>query len=180
MNIIRLKIMHSFHNKCSHKNIGAEPADNAKPRIELDESKIVTFDNQVRWMLEFIDRGTKEIWIYYFNNDRTKEKILQIVKNNVYSYHGGIINNNDPDENNPATIIYKDYFSIYQELDFNRLGYFLYRVNHSIWLGQGLFYTNSIEGVWNNLKRLTDYITGLNGKIFYLNLLKHHHKYTCL
>lgn len=48
MNIIRLKIMHNFHNKCIHNQIGTEPADNSKPRIELDESKIVTFDNQVK------------------------------------------------------------------------------------------------------------------------------------
>ena len=31
-------------------------------------------------MLGFVDRGTKEVRIYYINNDRTKEKILPIVK----------------------------------------------------------------------------------------------------
>ena len=63
-------------------------------------------------------------------------------------------------------------FTVYQELDFNRLGYILYQVNHSIWFGQGLFNTNSIEWAWSLLKRLTDCFTGLNGNIFYLNL--HH------
>ena len=76
-----------------------------------------------------------------------KRKILPIVKNNVYSYQSQIINNNDPDEDFPATRIYTDCFPVYQESDFNRLGYILYRVNHSIKFGQGLFNTNSIEGV---------------------------------
>ena len=92
MNIIRLKIMHSFHNKWNHNLLGTELADNGKPRIELDESKIVTFDNQVRWMLGFVDRDTKEVRVYYINNDCTKEKFLPILKKNVYS-----------DRNNPAT-----------------------------------------------------------------------------
>ena len=110
-------------------------------------------------MLGFIDRGTKE-------------KILPIVKNNIYSYQSQIINNNDPDEDFPATRIYTDCFPVYQESDFNRLGYILYGVNHSIWFGQGLFNTNSIVGVLSRLKRLTDCFNGLNGNIFYLNL--HH------
>ena len=72
--------MHSFHNKWTHNQLGTEPEDNGNPRIELDESKIVTFDNQVRWMLGFVDCGIKEVRVYYINNDRTKEKILPIVK----------------------------------------------------------------------------------------------------
>ena len=77
-------------------------------------------------MLGFIDRGTKEVRIYYLNNDGKKETNLPIVKNNVYSYQSQIINNNDPDEDFPATRIYTDCFPVYQELDFNRLGYILY------------------------------------------------------
>ena len=33
---------------------------------------------------------------------------------------------------NPATRIYTDCFTSYQELDFNNLGYILLRVNHSV------------------------------------------------
>lgn len=40
--------MHSFHNNWSHNQKEAEPGDNDKPKIELDESKILTFNNQVR------------------------------------------------------------------------------------------------------------------------------------
>ena len=109
--------MHNFHNKWSQNQLETELAENGKPRIELDESKLVTFDNQVRWMLFFVERNIKEVvLIYYINNNLTKEKILPIVKKNVYSYQRKIINNNDPDENFPATRIYIDCLSIYQEL----------------------------------------------------------------
>ena len=72
--------MHIFLNKWSHNQLGTETAENCKPRIELDESKIVTFDNQVRWILGFVVSGTKEVLIYYINNDRTKEKFYLLLK----------------------------------------------------------------------------------------------------
>ena len=46
------------------------------------------------------------------------------------------------------------------------MGYKLYKVNHSVWFGKGHFHTNSIEGTWSRLKRLTRSFTGLNGNIF--------------
>lgn len=65
-------------------------------------------------MLGFVDLGTKEVRVYYIiNNDRTKEKILPIVKKNVYSYYRRIINKNDTDENFPATRIYKNSLILY-------------------------------------------------------------------
>ena len=36
--------MHIFLNKWSHNQLGIEHVENCKDRIELDESKIVTFD----------------------------------------------------------------------------------------------------------------------------------------
>lgn len=83
-------------------------------------------------MRGLIDRGTKEVRIFYINNDRTKDKILPIVIKNVYSYNRRVINNIDPNENFPSTRIYTNCFSVYQENDFNRLGYILYCVNHSV------------------------------------------------
>ena len=50
--------------------------------------------------------------------------------------------------------------------DFNELGFKLYKVNHSVWFGKGHFHTNSIEGTWSRLKRLTRSFTGFNGNIF--------------
>ena len=53
--------------------------------------------------------------------------------------------------------------------NFNNLGYILHKVNHNIWFGQGHFHTNSIEGTWSRLKRLTRSFTGINGNIFNTN-----------
>lgn len=50
--------------------------------------------------------------------------------------------------------------------DFNNMGYKLYKINHSVWFGSGHFHTNSIEGTWSKLKRLTRHFNGLNGNIF--------------
>ena len=41
------------------------------------------------------------------------------------------------------------------------MGYILHRVNHSVWFGQGLFHTNSIEGLWSQIKRLSNNFSGL-------------------
>ena len=44
------------------------------------------------------------------------------------------------------TRIYSDCFSGYRETDFERLGYLLHRVNHSIWLGMGLLHKILLKG----------------------------------
>ena len=41
------------------------------------------------------------------------------------------------------------------------MGYILHRVNHSVWFGQGLFHTNTIEGLWSQIKRLSNNFSGL-------------------
>ena len=40
-------------------------------------------------------------------------------------------------------------------------GYILHRANHSVWFGQGLFHTNSIEELWSQIKRLSNNFSGL-------------------
>ena len=75
-------------------------------------------------MIGIVNHGIKEVFIY-INNDQTKEKILPIIKKNVFSSNRWVINNNDVDEYFPTTRIYIDCFLIYQEIDFNRLGYIL-------------------------------------------------------
>ena len=32
----------------------------------------------------------------------------------------------------------------------------LHKVNHSVWFGQGLFHTNTVEEIWAQIKRLTN------------------------
>ncbi len=35
------------------------------------------------------------------------------------------------------------------------------RVNHSVWFGYGNFHTNNIEGLWSQIKRLTNNFSGI-------------------
>ena len=69
-----------------------------------------------------------------------KEKFWPYVKNNIYT--PGIEDNSEF-----ATRIYWDCFSSYREEDFTNMGYVFHRVNHSVWFGQKMFHTNSIEGL---------------------------------
>ena len=169
MNKIRLKIMKYYHYIWNNNQLGIEPDESGKSRIEVDESKIVTINNEVRWMLGITDRATKEVRIFYLHNDRTKEHILPFIKKNVYTFPLIIINNQDNDTYHPATRIYTDSFQTYQVGDFNQMGFILHRINHSISFGQGINHKNTVEGIWSRLKRLCDCFNGLNGKQFYFN-----------
>ena len=43
--------------------------------------------------------------------------------------------------------IYSDYFSSYNENDFNNMKYLLHLANHSVWFGKDKFQTKKIEGL---------------------------------
>ena len=38
-------------------------------------------------------------------------------------------------------------------------------MNHSVWFGQGLFHTNTVEGLWSQIKRISHDFSGLNFKL---------------
>ena len=151
--ILRLKIMEKMRQYWNNNLIGLYPADNGKDRIEIDESKVITYDGDVRWMFGLVDRGHYDIRIYYVNNNRLRDTLLPLVKENCYTYYNTLLSNNDENENYPATRIYSDCFQPYQINDFYNCGYILNRVNHLIWFGQGSFHTNNVEGVWSKIKR---------------------------
>ena len=92
-------------------------------------------------------------------NNRCKENILPIIKKNVFTLELGIENDEF------RTRLYSDSYSVYQNNYFINMGYILHRLNHSLWLGQvgqGLFHTNSMEGLWTTIKRLTNNFSGIN------------------
>lgn len=80
------------------------------------------------------------------------------MKNNIYT--PGIEDNREF-----ATRIYSDCFSSYREEDFTNKRYVLHRVNHSVWFGQGMSHTNSIDGLWPSIKRISNNFACINFKI---------------
>ena len=45
------------------------------------------------------------------------------------------------------------------------MGYVFHRENHSVWFGQGMFNTNSIEGLCSSIKRISNNFAGINFKM---------------
>ena len=77
-----------------------------------------------------------------------------------------VYNNEDGNNINLPTRIYSC-FKSYQENDFNQIGFILHRINHSLWFVQGSFHTNTKEGVWSRLIRLTNIFCGISGFTLY-------------
>ena len=75
-------------------------------------------------MFGLIDRYNKDARVFCVMSNRIKEKLLPIVRNNVYT--------NDMNDET-KTRIYSDSFTAYQEEDFENLGYKFNKVNHLIW-----------------------------------------------
>lgn len=110
--ILRNRIKIFYHTLWKNEPLGLEPAENGKSRIEIDESKIIGNSNTVIWMFGLIVRFNKDARIFCIIWDRTKEKLLPIVKDNVYT-------NDENDET--RTRIYSDYFATYQTEDFENM-----------------------------------------------------------
>lgn len=117
-------------------------------------------------MFGLVDWGTYDIRIFFVNDNRHKETLLPIMKKNVFTNPGILHNNMGENSDYPSTRIYSDCFSTYQVSDFNRMGYILYKKSHSICFGAASFHTNSVEGVWSKIKRVTENLNGMNGSIF--------------
>ena len=88
--------------------------------------------------------------------DKLSESLNEIVKSSFQ--------NND----NFKTRIYSDFFASYQEAYFIRLGYLLHKVNHSVWFGQGLFNTNTVEDLWSKIKLLSNDFSGISFNVLEL------------
>ena len=157
-NVIRKKM----HYNWSKKLLGEDGIldDNGYISCEIDESEIIGNQNVIYWMFGIIDRGTKEARVFCVLNDRTKENLLPLVKNNIITDE--INNVVMPEDENVQTRIYSDCFRTYQVNDFKDMGYILKRINHSVWFGIGLFHTNNIESLWGQIKRYTNNFSGIS------------------
>ena len=155
-----------MHQNWSKKLLGEDGTldDNGYISCEIDESEIIGNQNVIYWMFGIIERSTKEARVFCVLNNRTKENLLPIVKNNIVTDER--YNNDDEEiseEDNVQTRVYSDCFRSYQVNDFRNMGYILKRINHhSVWFGIGLFHFNNIESLWGQLKRYTNNFSGIS------------------
>ena len=161
--VLRNKIKIKMHAIWKKNHLGNDISVGAVPRLEKDESKLIGNESKVYWMFAIICRETKKCRIFCVCDNRSRESLLPIIKENVDTY-------NDLNEYNSledihkyslCTRIYSDCWSAYQLSDFMDCGFLLHRVNHSLWLGSGLFHTNTVEGLWGQIKRLCNDFSGI-------------------
>ena len=127
-----------MHQDWDNNLMSQHPVEIGKAHIEIDESKIINYDGDIRWMFGLVNRGNYDIRIFFVNNNRTRNTLLPLVKKNVYTYYNSVINNQEENDELRATRIYSDCFLSYQENHFNNSGSILHRVSHSVWLRQVL------------------------------------------
>ena len=95
LSIVRFYIMKSTHKFWKDNLMGEEPGLDGKSRIEIDESKIITLGNTTRWMFGLVDRAKYDICIFFVNDNRQKETLIPIIKDNVYTCYDNLNQNKD-------------------------------------------------------------------------------------
>ena len=48
-----------MHKSWGENKLGIEPCENDKSYCEIDDSKVINYNNETRWMFGIYDRGTK-------------------------------------------------------------------------------------------------------------------------
>ena len=154
--LLRNKIKIEMHKEWRNNKLGHQPSSGGVPRLEIDESKILGNINKIYWMFGIIDRASGDCRVFCVLDNRAKESLLPLVIQNVATIDDIKGNNYNSNEELHkyclSTRIYSDCWSAYQFNDFKQKGFYLHRVNHSIWFGSGLFHTNNVEGLWLKLK----------------------------
>ena len=57
--------------------------------VEIEESKTISSSNEIYWMYGIVDHNTKEARVFCVLKNWTKQKLLPIIKDNIYSNHEG-------------------------------------------------------------------------------------------
>ena len=140
--------------------MGDNISDDGFSVFEIDERKIIGNNDIMYWMLGIIDRISKEARIFCVLNNRTADNLMTIIKNNIVTTNN--ININIEDDSNKIPLIYSVSFTTHQPNNFRQNGYIWKRVNHSVWFGYGNFHTNNIEGLWSQIKRLSNNFSGIS------------------
>ena len=158
--LLREKIKTSMHKIWKNNIMGNNITKKGYPVFEIDESEIIGNNEVIYWMFGIIDRITKESRVFCVLNDRTSNNLMNILKENIATNENQDMDLDDEYLEN--TRIYSDCFASYQPNTFRERGYILKRVKHSVWFGYGNFHTNNIEGLWSQIKRLTNNFSGIS------------------
>lgn len=138
---VRDKILKKMHIKWKKDLLAIEiNPELGYPSVEIDESKIISSGNEIFRIFGLIDRQTKDAQIRGVLNNRTKERLLPIVKEYINTYV-----DDEEEQHSIRTRVFSDFFSSDQINDFDNLGFILKKVNHNVWFGAGLLLTNTIE-----------------------------------
>ena len=171
--VVRNKLRERMHAKWRKSFLEVEINPEFGYRaVEIDESKIISSGIDIYWMFFLVDRNNKEVRIFTVLNNTTKNKLLPLVKNNVFTPQEEDYMDIDNDNNqiieerfSIKTIVFSNSFSSYQQSDFINLVLILKSVNHSVWFGIGSLHTNTIESLWHQVKSITNNFMGLSTEL---------------
>jgi len=125
------------------------PQEHRYPVVEVDESLFTHLTEEGHreqiWVVGIYDGGTEDVRMFFVEN-RQANTLLDLIEENV-------------DAN---AVIYTDGWRAYAGLG-NR-GYEHRVVIHELGFGAGLDTTNGIESCWSQVKRLSDYYRGIQGR----------------
>ena len=132
--------------------MGNNLTESGFPIFEIDESEIIGNSEVIYWMFGIIDRISKESRVFCVLNNRSSDNLLKLIKDNIATQNQ---NMNLDEEYLENARINSDFFASYQRTRFRETGYFLKRVNHSVWFGYGNFSTNNMRGLWSQINILS-------------------------
>ena len=126
-----------MHKEWNKNKIGEKISTRGVPRVEIDESKIIRNANQIFWIFGIIDLATKECRDFIVLDNRGKETLLPLFIKNVATYYDII----EMEHRYNAYLhryflsahVYNDCWRAYNPIDFKNNGFYLLRINHSIW-----------------------------------------------
>ena len=98
---IRKILKNKMHSNWSKSLLGEDGIldKNGYISCEIDESEIIGNSNVIYWMFGIVERSTKEARIFCVLNNRTKENLLPLVKNNIITAENEDNDDEDLSEN---------------------------------------------------------------------------------
>ncbi len=110
--------------------LALEQTDKDYPSIENDEISVIGNNNNAIWAFGIIDRSNKQARAFYAMNNRSKETLLLLIKNNINKINCNI------DSLELTTRVLPNCLTSYRDVDFNNMHFILHSINNSACLMQ--------------------------------------------